>query len=606
MWFDSFQLFELHKLQQKQGHHSSVDKDLLKEYFMEVSDLSLKLEKQLKFVLRRTLNTVRKDPKVIVTALRVIEREEKIDAECQSRFKSTGFSPPGRPKSWRSKCMEVLKLNVMERIEGNQLEDRDQNTMWLVRHLELIRMITLEDLRVAKTLCVPVFPPSYNILETFVGLYQEALSLRLNEIISFGLQDQEYVTVLTWIIQTYPGEELMQSWNLQIDKALIKPLLDDETIEKLQKDYSDKLEGNYKEWMKNALSLEAADWKSANDGPELDENNRLQTSIARTVFQMVDENLQVAATISLELTNKLLVRSLEQFINFSKDYRDAIVDYKSKYFRDRTTVLYFTRYMIAIVNNCELFQELGQELKTKWWKSGHHDNDFTVKFEQLLNNFISLKSDAANFLLDEAFLDIEIQFNKIMTPEWEFKTEAIDTVVMTMDDYFIDYQYLRDKNLELATIIAQDRVAKRYITSLLQPSGNVLRKRITFERTDQRADVAKKISREAEQLLVFFRKVGGDAADFDSPFKAIGAPTGSLAQVLGQTDADFLALDVGSLVKKYPDLSQDQLLCLLNMRGDLVRIFYSLFFSYRKIRTFSHLSVSFSPWHRHICVRWKF
>ena len=138
----------------------------------------------------------------------------------------------------------------------------------------------------------------------------------------------------------------------------------------------------------------------------------------------------------------------------------------------------------------------------------------------------------------------------------------------------------------------------------MQPSGNVLRKRITFERTDQRADVAKKISREAEQLLVFFRKVGGDAADFDSPFKAIGAPTGSLAEVLGQTDVDMLALDIGSLVKKYPDLSQDQLLCLLNMRGDLVSFFSNIKIS--KIRTFSHLSGSFSPSHCHMCVRWKF
>ena len=49
--------------------------------------------------------------------------------------------------------------------------------------------------------------------------------------------------------------------------------------------------------MKNALSLEASDWKSSND-PELDENENFQTSLARTVFQMVDENLQVAATIS--------------------------------------------------------------------------------------------------------------------------------------------------------------------------------------------------------------------------------------------------------------------------------------------------------------------
>jgi exocyst complex component 3 len=54
------------------------------------------MEKHLKFTLRRTLNTVRKDPKVLVTALRVIEREEKLDAECAQRQKVTGFLPPGR------------------------------------------------------------------------------------------------------------------------------------------------------------------------------------------------------------------------------------------------------------------------------------------------------------------------------------------------------------------------------------------------------------------------------------------------------------------------------------------------------------------------------
>ena len=69
------------------------------------------------------------------------------------------------------------------------------------------------------------------------------MSQRLSEIISSGLQDQEYVTVLTWIIQTYPGEELMKSWNLQVSHALIKPLLEDKAIEKLQQEYLDKVEG---------------------------------------------------------------------------------------------------------------------------------------------------------------------------------------------------------------------------------------------------------------------------------------------------------------------------------------------------------------------------
>ena len=76
-------------------------------------------------------------------------------------------------------------------------------------------------------------------------------------------------------------------------------------------------------------------------------------------------------------------------------------------------------------------------------------------------NFFSLKSESATILLDEAFLDIEIQFNKIMTPDWEFRTEAIDTVITTLEDYFDDYTYLREKNLEMVTTLAQDRVAKR-------------------------------------------------------------------------------------------------------------------------------------------------
>ena len=58
--------------------------------------------------------------KVVVTALRIIEREERSDAECLQRQKSTGFLPQDRPKRWKDKGLGVLKTNVQERIEGNQ------------------------------------------------------------------------------------------------------------------------------------------------------------------------------------------------------------------------------------------------------------------------------------------------------------------------------------------------------------------------------------------------------------------------------------------------------------------------------------------------------
>jgi hypothetical protein len=69
-------LYELHKL----PNQAPADKVMLKAYFEDVEVLSQLLEKQLRLVLSRTLNTVRKEPTVIVTALRIIEREEKADA----------------------------------------------------------------------------------------------------------------------------------------------------------------------------------------------------------------------------------------------------------------------------------------------------------------------------------------------------------------------------------------------------------------------------------------------------------------------------------------------------------------------------------------------
>jgi exocyst complex component 3 len=68
-------LFELHKLTKQNTH----DKITLKCYFDKVETISNALQEKLKIIFKRTLNTVRKEPTVIVTALRIVEREEKAD-----------------------------------------------------------------------------------------------------------------------------------------------------------------------------------------------------------------------------------------------------------------------------------------------------------------------------------------------------------------------------------------------------------------------------------------------------------------------------------------------------------------------------------------------
>ena len=49
-----------------------IFRELLSEYFGPVQHLSDKMEKQIKFVLRRTLNTVQREPKVRLSNLKLI------------------------------------------------------------------------------------------------------------------------------------------------------------------------------------------------------------------------------------------------------------------------------------------------------------------------------------------------------------------------------------------------------------------------------------------------------------------------------------------------------------------------------------------------------
>lgn len=72
--------------------------------------------------------------------------------------------------------MDVLYESARIKIEGSKLEERADNKLWLVRDLEIARQFILEDLRVVKSLCVPCFPPEYDIFNEYVKMYHTALS----------------------------------------------------------------------------------------------------------------------------------------------------------------------------------------------------------------------------------------------------------------------------------------------------------------------------------------------------------------------------------------------------------------------------------------------
>ena len=53
----------------------------------------------------------------------------------------------------------------------------------------------------------------------------------------------------------------------------------------------------------------------------------------------------------------MLLLGTEQVTMFGLMYGSAIQEYKASYFRERSSLSLFTRYMIPIINNCDRFEE---------------------------------------------------------------------------------------------------------------------------------------------------------------------------------------------------------------------------------------------------------
>lgn len=168
-------------------------------YFSGLQELNESLAKQLWDIVGSSLQLVRDDPVLFVTAVRIIEREEKID---ESLLLEATFLPPGRPKGWRQKFYHVLQ----ETITGAHFRatPMDAEGSGLARHLAALQKDIVSNLLVVKDLMVQCVPAHYNILGICTTTYHQALTSHLQDILREDLDKQALFLLLEWALRVYP------------------------------------------------------------------------------------------------------------------------------------------------------------------------------------------------------------------------------------------------------------------------------------------------------------------------------------------------------------------------------------------------------------------
>ncbi|XP_054610827.1 exocyst complex component 3 isoform X1 [Dunckerocampus dactyliophorus] len=544
-------MYEQYRMDSK----NTSDMHLISIYFEDVQGLSDELAKQLWMVLQRAMVTVRRDPTMLVSVVRIIEREEKIDRRMVDRKKQTGFIPPGRPKRWKDRMFEVLEGTVSTRIESTQAVTREADKMWLVRLLEITRKYVLDDLIVVKNLMVQCFPPHYNTFNRFFSLYHNAVSTRVKELAFEDLEANEIVSLLTWVLNTYKSVEMMGHPELISESSnQLESLLPQDVVDDLLSKYVQTFTSNITGWLRKALETDKKDWQKETE-PEADQDGYYQTTLPAIVFQMFEQNLQVAAQIDGDFKEQVLKLCLKQMNSFLIRYKEEAMAYKEEHLRDRKLPQCYVQYMIAIINNCQTFKESINSLKRKYSQSSEA-TDSDVAIERTLNE---VAKEGCQFLLDEVFLDLEHHLSELLTRKWLLGSHAVDTICVTVEDYFNDFNKIKKPFNQEMTSEALRRVVVDYIKAVIQ-------KRITFRNADERRDGAERMIKEADQFKFLFRKLAA-GEDTDRLCGAIVA----IAEVFKLTDPTLLFLEVTTLVSKYPDIREEHIQALLAVRGDASR-----------------------------------
>jgi len=425
--------------------------------------------------------------------------------------------------------------------------------MWLVRHLEVIRILMLEDLLTAKKHLVHCFPPEQSIFQYCVSLYHGAVTQKILDIINNGLEGTEVISLLQWVVQTYSGPELLGNEDLGLETDMIPAVLAPEEIHRLEQSYLATMRYNYVTWMTNAIEQEQKEWSQEEGEPEVDSDGCFYTSTPFLINRMVEDNLLVSKTISETLVNKTMILSLENVQSFGKMYLEAV-----RSFQELETNINenrrFWMYNVAICNNMNKFSLMFQKTLSNWpCDICNPENDSAVK--EFFSSFEEVSKFTIEYLSNKLFGCVNSFYNSLFDDVW-LSNFFVEEILNSYNEKFEILDKLgRGQYGEILKFIKKKSLIQ-YLTSLM-------RRKLSLTTDENRKEGSLKILSETEMFNEFFAAVAvSDEEDSGVKFDVLI----NIANIIGASE-DMITFDLMTLISKNNGINEEHIISILYLRG---------------------------------------
>ncbi|XP_031735196.1 exocyst complex component 3-like protein isoform X1 [Anarrhichthys ocellatus] len=563
-WQDDI-LWQLHGAAGTAGSTlSAEDQELVAKYFSGVGQLVDALGKELWAVVSSALALARQNPTPFVSAVRIVEREEALDrALLEERGGTRGTSrplPPGRPRCWRACFFQVLEEAVSARFRSiSYLHTRGPG---LAGHLSALQHGIIADLATVRHLLEHCVPPHYRLTGAYLRASQRCLHAHLAQVSSWDLESGEIFAVLNWVLHIYNSPDMMGHPELvtEMEKVELEPLISTEGLEQLQNKYVQSVRKCVSEWMHKALQVELQDWQRDQE-PDTDHEGFYQTSLPTIITQMLEENARVARMIGESLRDQTIQMGLYEMENLLNRFREALVEFGKEHRRDLSNNKnkFYFHYLLASISNCIILKKSTESLQKQ--QSSRSAGQFSRTPPNPLAALDRAVRRACCLVMDQLLLDLQPFLPGLLTRSWLVQGDPTPKLCRVLERHLEMHGRVRPPCRQRLQEEAQWLMVVEYVRALMQ-------KRLVCRSAEERRQLAQQMVQDDQQFREILHGLEGEGSVPEvNPLSLLPV----LADFIRLKDPGMLTLEVSGLAAKYPDISEEHVSVLLDIRGDVSR-----------------------------------
>ncbi|SPO46534.1 related to SEC6 - protein transport protein [Moesziomyces antarcticus] len=508
------------------------------EFFAPLDGLIRAFDEYIMTLAERTMDLVREGrPAVVVKLVKIIEKESREDEraaairlakranlEGAARFRSV-VANARVIKLYRPKFVEAIDRSAAELFDECWSRfGSDGTSLEFLTHLDWI----YDDLRFVEAEVVPLFPADYKIVRTFVRSYHKHLGAILRERILATDPEASALLELYQFTQEYTKTMTRE---LGADKAWLEPSLLGGKEQTIIDDYLGLITNKIDEWTANLMSDEVREFVARQNAPEEDNEGLYGLQGAAILFQMVNQQVDVAADSGQASVLAKVVDHAAKAMHSTQATWLRVLESEFKKQREAKTpedvVGGLVEYVIALANDELKSADYAEALiaRLEPMVSKKYQAGIREAVDNALNGFLDVSKRCTQVLVDLVFADLQPAIKELFGfPAW-CSEGTMTTIVETMRDYTSDYSERLNPNLfDVLCDDMMDRFLVSYIGALRRVGSGKLR-------MPAAGDQMRKDVEDAKTLFLAFKKEEEVQEKFEVADAILGMLTSSPTMV---------------------------------------------------------------------------